>query len=180
MRVKRLNAPVFTQFSNQSMGKYSKYVALDRDNTLISDAGNTNLDQEPTWLPGVIEGLTLIGSVGFELVVITNQAAVSKGLFSISKLEDFHVSMNSSLKNQTGLEFKSIISCPHSQLDGCVCRKPRPGMFLYAQKAYGNLPEVMIGDSESDMQAARAVGVKGLKVSNGNFLTILSAWLDTK
>jgi histidinol-phosphate phosphatase family protein len=169
--------PIVTTLKHPINGSPFKYVGLDRDNTLIEDAGYTKLVQEPIWLPSVIEGLNLIHSFNFGLVVITNQAALSKGVFNLNELEDFHKRMNLSLINQTGFGFDAIIVCPHRQDQGCSCRKPHPGMFHTAQKIYGELPRVMIGDSDKDMQAANSAGVFAIKVHQKDFLKVTSGWL---
>jgi phosphoglycolate phosphatase-like HAD superfamily hydrolase len=51
-------------------------------------------------------------------------------------------------------------------------------MFQAAQRIYGNLPQVMIGDSDSDIQAAKLVGVHGLKTKQKDFQKIASDWLE--
>ena len=169
--------PIVTNLAPFVLSSTFKYVGLDRDNTLIQDAGYTNLDQEPNWLPGVIEGLKLINSFGFGFVIFTNQAALSKGVFNLFQLGDFHRRMNLSLMNQTGFGFNGIIVCPHLQDQGCSCRKPRPGMFHVAQKIYGELPQVMIGDSDTDIQAAKLAGVCAIKSHQEDFLKVSSDWL---
>jgi len=169
--------PIVTNLAHPFSNCAFNYVGLDRDNTLIEDAGYTNLDQEPTWLPNVIDGLSLIHSFNFGLVVFTNQAALSKGVFNLSQLEDFHRRMNLSLIDQAGFGLNGIIVCPHLQVQGCSCRKPRPGMFYAAQKIYGGLPQVMIGDSDTDIQAAKSAGVHAVKVHQEDFLKVSSDWL---
>jgi D-glycero-D-manno-heptose 1,7-bisphosphate phosphatase len=159
-------------------GSPFRYVGLDRDNTLIEDAGYSKLDQEPKWLPGVIDGLKLFHAFGFGLVIFTNQAALSKGVFNLLELEDFHKRLNLSLLTQTGFGFSGIIICPHLQEQSCSCRKPRPGMFLAAQQIYGVLPQVMFGDSDTDIQAAESAGVFAVKTHQEDFLKVSSEWLD--
>lgn len=171
--------PIVTDFAPTLAGSPFRYVGLDRDNTLIEDAGYSKLNQEPTWLPGVIDGLKLFHAFGFGLVIFTNQAALSKGVFSLLKLEDFHRRMNLSLLDQTGFGFSGIIVCPHLEDDGCSCRKPRPGMFHAAQKIYGDLPQVMFGDSDKDIQASNSAGVLAIKTHQVDFLEVSSEWLES-
>lgn len=169
--------PIVANFTSPIQNYPIKYVGLDRDNTLIEDAGYTKLDQEPNWLPTVIDGLRLIHSLELELVIFTNQAALTKGIFDLPRLEDFHRRMNLSLLKEAGFGFHSIIICPHLQDQGCSCRKPLPGMFQVAREIFGELPRVMIGDSESDVLAAKSANVLALKTSQGDFLTVVSDWL---
>jgi D-glycero-D-manno-heptose 1,7-bisphosphate phosphatase len=62
-----------------------------------------------------------------------------------------------------GITITHIYHCPHHEsIDGvCECRKPEPGMFLEAQKAYDldMVHSVMIGDNERDIEAAQRAGV---------------------
>jgi D-glycero-D-manno-heptose 1,7-bisphosphate phosphatase len=170
-------APIVTDLGSTFTGSILRYVGLDRDNTLIEDAGYTNLDQDPKWLPGVIDGLKLLHAFGFGLVIFTNQAALSKGVFNLVELEDFHNRLNLSLLAQTGFGFSGIIICPHLQEQSCTCRKPRPGMFFAAQKIYGDLPQVMFGDSDTDIQASKSAGVLAIKTHQVDFLEASSEWL---
>ncbi len=173
---KRGLVPIVTDLVPPARSPF-KYVGLDRDNTLIEDAGYSRLDQEPNWLPGVIDGLKLLNAFGFGLVIFTNQAALSKGVFNLLQLEDFHRRMNSSLLDQTGFGFSGIIICPHLQEQACSCRKPRPGMFYAAQRIYGDLPQVMFGDSDKDIQASNSAGVFAIKTHQVDFHEVCSDWL---
>ncbi|MDE1868289.1 MAG: HAD hydrolase-like protein, partial [Thaumarchaeota archaeon] len=55
---------------------------------------------------------------------------------------------------------------PHRPDENCVCRKPKPGLLLKAsQELEIDLKSSwMIGDNESDIQAAESVGCKALKI----------------
>ncbi len=175
-----MHAPIVTDLAPTITGSPFRYVGLDRDNTLIEDAGYSKLDKAPNWLPGVIDGLKLFHAFGFGLVIFTNQAALSKGVFSLLELEDFHKRLNLSLLDQTGFGFSGIIVCPHLQEHGCSCRKPRPGMFFAAQKVYGDLPQVMFGDSDTDILASTSAGVFAIKTHQVDFLEATSEWLKIK
>ncbi|MDP2891264.1 MAG: HAD-IIIA family hydrolase, partial [Bacteroidota bacterium] len=64
--------------------------------------------------------------------------------------------------------------CPHhGDNEKCLCRKPEPLMIEKLIAKFGINPEesVMIGDSESDMQAAAGAGIRGIKImANQNIL----------
>jgi D-glycero-D-manno-heptose 1,7-bisphosphate phosphatase len=172
--------PIVSNYSTVSYIRSLNYVVLDRDNTLIEDSGYTNLEHEPVWLPNVIEGLCRIHSAGYGLVIATNQAALSKGFFTLPKLNEFHAKMNFSLKEKSGFELSSVIICPHLKESNCLCRKPLPGMLDFAHAIYEKKPLLMVGDSDSDIEAAKMAGVEGLKVAKGEFLKKVSEWLDSK
>lgn len=62
-----------------------------------------------------------------------------------------------------------LLYCPHGPDDGCGCRKPRPGMLLeiLGRSGVAATEAVFIGDSLSDLQAARAAGVSARLVRTG-------------
>ena len=69
------------------------------------------------------------------------------------------------LRDEAGATVDLWLHCPHA--DGtCRCRKPLPGMLIDALRTYGADAErsIMIGDAQSDVDAARAAGVPGVKL----------------
>ncbi|MEU7599308.1 HAD hydrolase-like protein [Streptomyces sp. NPDC039022] len=62
-----------------------------------------------------------------------------------------------------------MLYCPHSPDTGCSCRKPRPGLLHAALTRMGAVPDetVLVGDHESDLLAAEAVGCWSLHVRSG-------------
>ncbi len=62
--------------------------------------------------------------------------------------------------------FAGFFICPHAPEDECECRKPKPKLILDAAKALGVDPAacVVVGDRESDVEAARNAGAIALKV----------------
>ena len=69
---------------------------------------------------------------------------------------------------RNGGKVNKIYFCPHLSTSNCSCRKPKPGMLLRSKEDF---PEIefdksyLIGDSNSDIQAAFSVGIKSFKVS---------------
>jgi D-glycero-D-manno-heptose 1,7-bisphosphate phosphatase len=77
-----------------------------------------------------------------------------------------------------GLRLEAIYFCPHGPDDGCDCRRPAPGMVTKAMRDLGFRPDevVVVGDSDADMGAAAAAGVKGVRVAApGKFASIDAA-----
>ena len=139
---------------------------LDRDGTIIVDKVYLSDPDGIEFAPGAIEGLRLLRDAGFALVLITNQSGIARGLFDAATLEKIHDRLRSLLAAE-GVEFEAIYVCPHGPGDGCDCRKPQPGMLRQAMRELGFGPDeiVMIGDSEADMGAAKAAGVRSVRVS---------------
>ena len=74
-------------------------------------------------LPGVETALNRLRRSGFLLIVVTNQPDVSRGLVSISDVDE----INNFLSNS--LPIDAFFVCPHDNHDSCNCRKPKPGML---------------------------------------------------
>jgi D-glycero-D-manno-heptose 1,7-bisphosphate phosphatase len=139
---------------------------IDRDGTIIVDKVYLSDPDGVEFTPGAIEGLRLLRDAGFALVLITNQSGIARGLFDIATLERIHDRLQSMLAaNDVRLE--AVYFCPHGPDDGCDCRKPAPGMIKKAMRDLGVRPDkvVVIGDSDADMGAAEAAGVRSVRVA---------------
>ncbi len=90
------------------------------------------------------------------LFVVSNQPDIARGLLPIQVLEEMHNRL------QAGFSFKEIVYCLHDNADNCLCRKPKPGMIndLLAKYGLTTNTAIMIGDSEKDMLAGQAAGIK--------------------
>ena len=152
-----------------------KWLALiDRDGTIIVDKVYLRDPDGIEFAPGAIEGLRLLRDAGFALVLITNQSGIARGYFDAATLGRIHDRLQSMLAAE-GLRLEAIYFCPHGPDDGCDCRKPAPGMVTKAMRDLGFRPEevVVVGDSDADMGAAAAAGVKGVRVAAaGKFASI--------
>ena len=62
---------------------------------------------------------------------------------------------------KNGVRILDTFYCPHSPESNCDCRKPKPGMFIEAKKNHDiDLNNSwMIGDKETDIQAANSIGI---------------------
>lgn len=154
-----------------------KLILLDRDGVINKELGGyvTNPDDFEL-LPHVIPNLIKLKNAGIKVAVITNQGGIAKGLYSHQILADIHAKLNKSLLEH-GLAFDEIYYCPHHPDFGkCLCRKPASIMVEKALARYGvNASEaIMIGDTQRDVDAANAAGVKATKVeSNQDWLFVI-------
>jgi len=100
--------------------------------------------------PGVREGLDYLGTRGYPLGCVTNKAE----RFTIPLLKDMGIFDN----------FKIVI-CG----DTLEKKKPDPMPLLHAAKFFNTVPAqaLMIGDSVSDVKAARAAGFQIICMSYG-------------
>ncbi len=143
-------------------------VFLDRDGTLNREVGYIGDPLALELLPGVPAALGRLAAAGFAVVVVTNQSAIGRGVFTRAQVDAVHARLRSELA-ASGVQLDAIFVCPHAPADACACRKPRPGLFLEARDALGlNLAKSwMVGDTVRDMAAARAAGVRPLYVTTG-------------
>lgn len=138
----------------------NRAVFLDRDGTLIVDAVYPKDPAKVQILPYAIEALLEVQQ-RFLLVVISNQSGLGRGLITRDEAQAVH-DRTMQLFWRSGVRFADAYYCPHAPDEGCPCRKPAPGLLLTAARALDiDLPRsVMIGDKSSDIEAARAAGVR--------------------
>jgi histidinol-phosphate phosphatase family protein len=132
---------------------------LDRDGTLMVDTGYVRDPAHVELLPGVAAALGEARSLGFELVVVSNQSGVARGLISMPELAAVQQRLEELLAREA-VTLDDVRFCLHGPADGCACRKPAPGLLRDAAAARGiDLSRsVMVGDRDSDVLAGRVAG----------------------
>lgn len=149
-----------------------RLVILDRDG-VINQESDAFIKSPEEWfpIPGSVEAIARLYRNGYTVVVASNQSGVARNLFSLDTLAAIHGRMRREVEAAGG-KIDGVFFCPHGPGDGCDCRKPKPGLFKQIAERYKvdlrGIP--MIGDSERDMQAARAVGGRPILVLTGNGL----------
>jgi D-glycero-D-manno-heptose 1,7-bisphosphate phosphatase len=111
------------------------------------------------FVPGIREALKQIASLGLPMIVISNQAAVGKGLLDRAGLREITAQMHRALAAD-GTFLAAAYYCTHRPDEDCACRKPKPALLHKAAEDF-NIDlsrSIFIGDSDTDVQAARAVG----------------------
>jgi histidinol-phosphate phosphatase family protein len=136
-------------------------VLLDRDGTLVRDVPYNDDPDRVFPMPGAREALDRLRARGVRLGVVSNQSGVGRGLVAPEAL----AAVNARVEELLG-PLGPWAVCPHAPEDGCVCRKPRPGLVLEAA-ARLDLPAhrcAVIGDIGADVDAARAAGARAVLV----------------
>jgi D-glycero-D-manno-heptose 1,7-bisphosphate phosphatase len=111
------------------------------------------------WLPGAIDGVALLNARGVRVIVVTNQRGIALGRMTEADLAEIHTRMETELA-RAGAWVDAIYHCPHD-VGECDCRKPATGLFERAARELGDIDlhrSVMIGDSDSDIEAAARIG----------------------
>jgi D-glycero-D-manno-heptose 1,7-bisphosphate phosphatase len=157
-------------------------VFLDRDGTLIEEAGYINQIDRLVLFPWSLDAVRLLNRGGYRVVVVTNQAGVARGYFDEAFVTRAHQHLDAQVRAAGG-EVDGYYFCPHhpdadvpEYRRACECRKPAPGMFLQAARERGlDLGRsYAIGDRWHDVQAATKAGVTPILVRSGYGATELA------
>ena len=146
-----------------------RYILLDRDGVINRDSDEFIKSPEQ-WLPidGSLEAIALLNAHGYQVVVVTNQSGIARGLFDEAMLEKIHAKMRQ-LVQEKGGAIAAIYYCPHGPDSDCDCRKPKAGLLkAFAADFHADLTTIpVVGDSLRDLQAAEAVGAQPILVKTG-------------
>ncbi len=146
-----------------------KLIILDRDGVINQDSDDY-IKSPDEWipLPGSLAAIGRLTRAGYTVAVVTNQSGVARGYYDLATLDAMHEKMQQ-LAAQHGGIIDRIVFCPHAPDEGCDCRKPRPGMLQQLSRHY-HMPlngVTMVGDTLTDVQAARAAGAAPVLVRTG-------------
>lgn len=111
--------------------------------------------------PGVRESLQKMREAGWLNILTTNQPDVAYGFLPAAEHERIMAEVKA-------LPLDDIYICLHTRYANCECKKPKAGMLFSAAKKW-NIDlsaSIMIGDSASDMGAARAAGCKFILINH--------------
>lgn len=150
--------------------KSKKVIFLDRDgviNIKPPKASYITKWADFRFIPNSLKALKILTSKGFEFYIITNQPGVARGLMSKNDLFVIHKNMLKSLKNN-GITINKIYTCMHGWDDGCICRKPKPGLILDAARENDiDVSEtIYIGDDPRDVLTGKNAGTKTALIRN--------------
>lgn len=147
----------------------SKLVILDRDGVINHDSDD-DIKSADEWVPikGSLEAMARLKRAGYQIAVASNQPGLARGNFDLETLDAMHAKMYALLA-QRGGSLDGIFFCPHGPDEGCNCRKPKPGLLLQIAGQFGiQLKDTFfVGDSKSDLLAAKTAGAKPVLVKTG-------------
>ena len=159
-------------------------VFLDRDGVLIEDSGYPHRPEDLVLIPGAARAVSGIHAAGALAIIVTNQSGVARGLFSLEQMEAFNALLVERLAADGG-RIDAVYACPfHAEAvadrfrhPDHPDRKPNPGMILRAAQDHGvDLSRsLMIGDRDTDLEAARRAGVAGHLFTGGDLAPFVDA-----
>ncbi|MDD5729644.1 MAG: HAD family hydrolase [Candidatus Omnitrophica bacterium] len=164
-----------------------KVVFLDRDGVINKYPGDTKYVtslKNFRLLPGVRSALRKLSRGGYKMFVISNQAGVSKKIYSQRTLDIITNYMVSELKKSNAV-IDGVYYCIHRSEDNCPCRKPKDGLIKKALKE-NKIPRLalknafFVGDSVMDLMAAKQAGCKSILVFSGKEKPANSANWETR
>jgi D-glycero-D-manno-heptose 1,7-bisphosphate phosphatase len=151
-------------------------VFLDRDGTLIAECGYLEQLDALTVFPWTADALRLLNRAGLATVVITNQAAVARGIVDEPFVDTVHRELSARLARGDA-RIDRYYYCPHvadavveRYRQSCRCRKPGPGLIEQACREMDLDParSVIVGDRWIDVACGRAAGTRALLVRTGH------------
>ena len=132
---------------------------------------------------GAKRAVKLLNDAGYYVFVVTNQAGIAKGLYREEAVATLHRWMGDELA-AAGASIDDWRYSPYHP-DGSVeeyrgahhWRKPNPGMILdlFAHWRIEREGSFLVGDKESDIEAAEAAGLPGYLFRGGDLLEFLQS-----
>lgn len=147
-----------------------KAAFLDRDGTIIEEKHYIADPEQVVLAQGAVPGMKALRDLGYQLIVVTNQSGIARGLYAESDFRAVQERLRIMLAEQ-GIALDGVFYCPHHPdfTGPCDCRKPGPGLYRQAER---NLEidlaaSVYIGDRLKDVLPAREFGGTGILVGTG-------------
>ncbi len=154
-----------------------KTIFLDRDGVINKEVGYLHKIEDFKFIDGIFDVCLFFLKLNYQIIIVTNQSGIARGYFNHSDYQK----LTQWMLNQFFTKNISILGtyyCPHGPESICSCRKPMPGMFLEARDKFNiNMEESwMIGDSETDIEAAINAGILNtILIRNGHLIDELSS-----
>jgi D-glycero-D-manno-heptose 1,7-bisphosphate phosphatase len=152
---------------------------LDRDGVVNVDHGYVGSRERFEWMEGARAAIRAATEAGWHVFVVTNQAGIARGRYTEAEMHALHAWMTEEIRRAGGT-LDDVRFCPfHAEAaieayrhPAHPWRKPAPGMLLDLIRAWQIDPSqsVLVGDQDSDLQAAASAGVAAHRFSGGNLL----------
>lgn len=161
----------------------SKYLILDRDGTINEDRGHVYKIEDLVILPGAIEGLKKFRNAGWKFIIVTNQAGIARGFYTLNDMHQFHRELRGAL-GENGIGIEAFYYCPHHpDITGkCECRKPKIKLVKDAARRFGFSEKecVVVGDKDSDIELGLNFGSTTIFIENRQYLNLVHPHFKAK
>ena len=146
-------------------------VFLDRDGVLnkIDESKQfVNTPDDFCLFPDADLAVSYFHSIGYKVVLITNQGGIALGYLTEDNLASIHEKMHSDLCCRYQEYLDGVYYCPHFPTgeQGCGCRKPEPGLIYQAAEELNvELDDsFMVGDMDSDVQTGKNANLQTVRI----------------
>jgi D-glycero-D-manno-heptose 1,7-bisphosphate phosphatase len=148
---------------------------LDRDGVINEEVGYLHRAEDVRFVEGIFSLCRTAASLGYRLIVVTNQAGIARGFYTEADFESLMVWMRSAFEAE-GVKLDAVYHCPFHPEHGVgqykrehEDRKPGPGMLRRGAREFAiELGEsVLVGDRCSDIAAANTAGLRQAFLMHG-------------
>ncbi len=156
---------------------------LDRDGVLNHDEGYTHKPEDLKLMPGASKAVRMLNEAGYLVIVVSNQAGVGRGLYTLDDMHAFHRALSDELAG-AGAHLDAIYTCPYHaeaeldeyRVDNHPDRKPNPGMIITAMQEWpiDRSRSFLVGDKPSDIEAAKNAGIPGHAYAGGDLSELVA------
>jgi len=152
-----------------NIARFKITVGLDRDGTINQDIGYIKNPDNFVPIDRSLEAVAMLRAKGYNIVILTNQAGIMKGILTQQDVESVNARMLE-LLGKAGCSSIDGIYYSTTNLKEDIYAKPNVGMFKRAEQELGVKFKggAFVGDKLSDLKAANKIGAIPILVKTGH------------